>query len=218
MGRAGRVDELTAEVGHDFAVSIHAHASRVGDVGYVAHLDVLFMAIAHELFHVFRLNHHRHTLLTLRDGEFGGVESVILGGDAVKVYVEAVGELADGHAHASGSEVVRFLNEACHLRAAEQTRELALFGCVAFLHLATAHLEARFRMFLGGTGGSADTVAARASAEHQHHIARHGALAPYVGGTDSSGHSTHFQTLGYISWMINLMHMGGCQPYLVAVG
>ncbi len=81
----------------------------VGYVRHVAHLDVFLMAIVHEFLHVLGLHYHRHALLALGNGEFGCVESLVFGCDAVQIYVKAVGELAYGHAHSSGSEIVRFL-------------------------------------------------------------------------------------------------------------
>ena len=81
------------------------------------------------------------------NGEFGCVESLVFGCDAVQIYVKAVGELAYGHAPPPAPKSFDFFYEACHLGAAEQAGKLALLGGVALLHLAAAYLEALLRMF-----------------------------------------------------------------------
>ena len=126
--RAGAVDELTAQI-DNLAVAVeHPHAGCRGHVGHMHRLDVLLAAVAHELLDILRLDHHGHALLRLADGQLRGVQSAVFGLHAVEVDVQSVGQLADGHTDAARAEVVRFLDQARHLRTAEQSLELALLG------------------------------------------------------------------------------------------
>ena len=125
MLRPGAVDEFALEV-HDLPVPVeHPHARRVRHVGHVHRIDVLLAAVAHELLHVLRLDHHRHAFLRLADGEFRGVQTAVLGLHAVEVDVQPVGQFADGDADAARSEIVRFLDEARHPTTAPTSRRLA---------------------------------------------------------------------------------------------
>ena len=217
MLRPGAVDEFALEV-HDLPVAVeHPHARRVRHVGHVHRLDVLLAAVSHELLHVLRLDHHRHAFLRLADGEFRGVQTAVLGLHAVEVDVQPVGQFADGDADAAGTEVVRFLDEARHLRTAEQPLELALLGGVALLHLAAAGFERLGVVLLRRAGRTADSVAARAAAEHDDFIARCGTLAADVRSLHGPHHSPYFEAFGDIVVMINLADMGRSQSDLVAV-
>ena len=147
-GGACRVDEFAAEVGYDLALHHHAHAAAVGHVGHMGHLEVLLMAVFDEFLHILLLDYYAHALLALADGELRGVEAAVFHRYSVEIYVESVGELADGHADAAGSEVVRLLDEACHFRTVEEAFDLALLGSVALLHLAAALLERAYVVLL----------------------------------------------------------------------
>src|SRR5699024_2068922 len=117
-----------------------------------------------------------HALLRFADGQLRSVQTAVFGRHAVEVYVQPVGQLADGHADASRAEVVRLFNQARHFRPAEQTLQLAFFGGVALLPLAAALLKRLRIVLLRGARRPADTVAPRTTAQQQHDVARHGTL------------------------------------------
>ena len=148
MLRSGAVDELTREV-HDKPVAVeHAHAASVGYVCDMGHLYVLAAAVRHHLLLVLCLDDDGHTLLRFADRKFRRVESAVLHRNPVEVYVKTVGKFSDGNADATGTEVVRFLDESGHFRTAEKPLELSLFRSITLLHLAAASLERFFGMFL----------------------------------------------------------------------
>ncbi len=134
-------------------------------------LKVLFVGEGNELVHVLGGQRHSHTLLALADGQLGAVEAVVLLGDLVQVDIQAVGQLADGDGDAAGTKVVAALDHLAGVLAAEQALQLALDGGVALLDLSTAVLEAVQLVGLGGTGSTADAVAAGAAAQQDDDIA-----------------------------------------------
>ncbi len=117
----------------------------------------------------------------------------------------------------AGAEVVRFLDEARHLRTAEQPLELALLGGVALLHLAAAGFERLGVVLFRRAGGAADAVTPRAAAQHDDLVARDGFFAADVFSLHGTDHGTDFEALGHIVVVVNLAHMGRCQPDLIAV-
>ena len=217
MGRTRRVDELARKIDHEPVVVVHAHPARIRNVGHVRHLDILFTAIVHEPFHVRPFDHHGHALLRLADRQLRRIQAIVLGRHAVQIDVQTVGQLADGHRHAAGAEVVRLLDKARHLRPAEQPFQFALFRSVALLHLRRTGFQRLGIVFLRRTRRTADAVAPRAAAQQQHHVARSGRFAPHVFGLHGSHHGTHLQTLGHVVGMIDFAHVGRGQTDLVAV-
>ena len=215
--RAGAVDELAAQIDHLALALEHAHAARGGYVGNMHRLDVLLAAVTHELLHVARLDDHGHALLRLADGQLRGIQTVVFRLHAVEVDVQTVGQLADGDAHAAGAEVVRLLDQARNLRAAEQPLELALLGGVALLHLAAARLERLSVVLLRGSRGAADAVAARAAAQHDDPVPGLGTLAAHVLGLHGTHHGAYLKALGHIVRMVDLTDVGRGQTDLVAV-
>ena len=181
------------------------------------YLDILLAAVAAELLGVLGFDDHRHTLLRLADGELRSVQTAVLHRHAVEVDVQSVGQFADRHAHAACAEVVRLLHQSRRLRAAEQPFELALLRSIALLHLAAARFERLAGVFLRRARGPADPVAARAAAEHQHHIALSGLLAPHVLRFHRPHHGTDFEPLGDIAVVVDFTHVRGSQTDLVAV-
>ena len=136
-----RVYEFPAEVSHKLAVIIHSHSAGVGNIGDMAHLNVLFMTVTLEFLAIPGFNHNRHSLLRFADCEFRRVKSGIFCCDAVEIYVKTIGKLSDSHTDTTSAEVVGFLDETRHLRTAEKTRDLAFFRSISLLHLAAAFLK-----------------------------------------------------------------------------
>ena len=183
----------------------------------MGHFDILLGAVALELLFGTRFDHNGHTLLRLADRQLRRIQTAVLGRHAIEVNIQAVGQLADGYAHTARTEVVRLLDQARHFRTAEQPLQLALFGGVALLHLTAAHLERLVGMLLRRTRRTAHAVAARAAAEQQDHVARHGGLPTHVFGFHGAHHGTDFQTFGHIVGMIHLADVGRGQSDLIAV-
>ena len=217
MLRTRAVDERPAQIHHLAPAVEHPHPRRVRHVGHVHRLDVLLAAVTHELLHVLRLDDYRHALLRLADGQLRGVQTAIFRLHPVEVDVQTVGQLADRHADTPRAEVVRFLDEARHLRTAEQPFEFPLLGGVALLHLAAARLQRFGIMLLRRTRRSADAVAARPAAEHDDLVPRSRAFAPHVLRLHGSDHGAHFQTLGHVILVVDLAHVRRRQSDLVAV-
>ena len=175
------------------------------------------MAVLFEYVHILALDHDSHALLRLADRQFGRVQAAVLGRHSVEVYVEARGQLAYRDAHAARSEVVRLLDEARDLGAAEQTFELAFLGSVALLNFRAALLDRFHVVLFRRAGGSADAVATRTAAQEQYGVARCGRFAAYVLRFHCSHDRAYLQSFGHIIGVVDLTHMGGRQTYLVAV-
>ena len=212
------VQELAADVDDGLAVPHHVQALFLGDLCHGGGLKVLLGGDGDEFVHVLRGQSHSHTLLALADGQLGAVEAVILLGDLVQVDIQAVGQLADGDRDAAGAEVVAALDHLAGVFAAEQALQLALDGGVALLDLSTAVLEAVQLVGLGGTGGTADAVAAGAAAQQDDDVAGSGAFAADVGSGRCAHNSADLHPLCHIAGVIDLIHLTGSKADLVAVG
>ena len=134
--RAVGAEELPGQVHDGGPVPAHDHPGALGDLGHHIGLQVLPGGVGQKGVHVRAGHHHGHALLALGDGQFRAVQAVVLLAHRVQVDGQAVGQLADGHAHAAGAEVVAPLDEAGDGGVAEETLELALLRGVALLHLA----------------------------------------------------------------------------------
>ena len=170
-----------------------------------------------ELLDVFGRQRHGHALLALGDGQLGAVQAVVLLGDAVEVDGQAVGQLAHGDGHAARAEVVAALDHFAGVLAAEQALDLALDGSVALLHLGAAGLDAVQVVGLGRARRAADAVAAGATAQQDHDVARSGGLAAYVVGRGCAHDSADFHALGGVARMVQLVDLARCEADLVAV-
>ena len=215
--RAGAVDERAGQVA-DLRVPVeHPHPAGIGDIGHVGDLDVVHGAEFHHAGLVGRFHDHGHPLLGLADRELRRVQAGVFRGHAVQPDVQAVGQLADGDAHAAGAEVVRFLDEFRHFRTAEEALQLALLGGVTLLDFAAAGFEGGLGVLLGGTGGAADAVPAGTAAQEEDHVAGSGAFAPHGGGADGTHHRADLHALGGVAVGIDFPHVRGCKADLVAV-
>ena len=217
MPGSGAVDEFAGKVADLHAMVIHPHAAGSSDVRHVCDFYVVNRAKLFKPLTVSCFHYHGHTFLRLADGEFGGVQARVLGRDAVEVYVQAGGELADGDADAAGAEVVGLLDQAGHLRTAEKPLELALLGGVTLLDLAAAGLEGCLGVLLGRASCASDAVAAGAAAEQEDHVAGRGALAADVVRLHGPHDGADLHPLGGIALVVDLADMRGSEAYLVAV-
>ena len=132
--------------------------------------------------------------------------------------MEAVGQLAAGHGHAAGAEVVAALDEAGHFAVAEQPLQLAFFRGVALLHFRAAAFHGMHVVGLGGAGGPAAAVAAGLAAQQDDIVAGDGLFPPHVGRGSRADDRAHLHALGHVAGVIQLVHQSGGQTDLVAVG
>ena len=217
LGRTVAGQELAADVDDGFVVPHDAHARLLGDFGHHGCLEVLLVRVTQELVHVGSGDGAGHALLRLGDGKLGTVEAVVLLRNLVQVDAQAVGQLADGHGHAAGAEVVAALDKATYLAATEQALDLALLGRVALLYLGTAVLK-RFQVVLfGAARGAANAVAAGAAAQQHHHVARSRRFAANVVSRRGRHHSADFHALGNVARVVQLVHLARGQADLVTV-
>ncbi len=84
---ARAVDKFTLQVGHERAVIVLTHTTRVGDIRHVGYLDIVLATEALHRLTVFGLDHHRHALLRFGNGQLGRVEPRIFGRHTVEIDV-----------------------------------------------------------------------------------------------------------------------------------
>ena len=154
----------------------------------------------------------------LGDGQLGAVQPLVLLAHRVQVDLQAVGQLADGHRHAAGAEVVAPLDQASDGAVVEQPLNLPLLGGVALLHLGGHGGQGLLVVALGGAGGPADAVPAGAAAQEDDHVPGGGALPAHVGRGGGPHHRAALQPLGDVALVVHLGHVAGGQADLVAVG
>ena len=216
--RAVGIQEFPAQVNDGRALPGHAQARLGGDLRHHGGLQVLVIGRLQEGFYILGGQHHGHALLGLGNGQLGAVQAVILLGHAVQVDHQAVGQFADGHAHAARAKVVAALDEAGHLAVAEQALQLALGGGIALLHLGAAGLDGFQLVGLGGARRAAAAVAARASAQEDDFVPGRGCLAADFLLRGRAHHRANLQALGGIPRVILLVHQARGQADLVAIG
>ena len=173
------VEEGAAQVDDGFAAPGHDEAAAVGDIGDMDAFEVFLVGLGDEVGDFRWIDTDGHAFLGFGDGEFGAVEAVVFLGDGIEVDDEGRGDFADGDGDAAGAEVVADFDFAGEFRVAEEALDLALGGGVAFLDFGGV-FEGGVGVFLGGAGGSADAVAAGASADEQDDIAGRGGAAEDV--------------------------------------
>lgn len=98
-----------------------------------------------------------------------------------------------------------------------QAFELALLGGLALLHLAPQVSSDLVLCSFDEPVAPPDTVTPRATAQHDDLVARDGLFAADVFSLHGTDHGTDFKALGHIVVVVNLAHMGRCQPDLIAV-
>ena len=216
MGSVG-VDESARQVDNLFAAPGEYHTRVFGNGGHDGGFEVLLFGVGQHFVHVFGVHHYCHTLLRFGDGQLGAVEAGVFLGNFVEVDKQSVGQLAYGHGDAAGAEVVTFLNERRHLFAAEHALDLTFCGRVAFLYLGTAGGKRFGGVRLGSACGTADAVAACASAEQYDDVARVGGEAFHATARSRGNHGTYLHTFGHVVGVVYLVHQTGGEANLVAV-
>ena len=135
LHRAVGVQEIPGKIGDFVTLPGHNHPGFLRDQSHPIGLQVFFLGGGDEGIRVLRGNHHRHPLLGLGNGQLRAVQTLILLAHHVQIDAQAVGQLADGHGHAAGAEVVAAFDEPGDLAAAEESLNLPLLRGVALLNL-----------------------------------------------------------------------------------
>ena len=215
--RAVGVEEGAGDIDDGLAPPFEDQPGLLGDMGQGGRLQVLLRRILQEFRLIFGRNDDSHALLGFGDGQFRAVEAFIFFGDQVKIDLQTVGQLADGHGDAARAEVIALLDEAGDLRPAEETLELALGRGIALLDLRAAAGQGLLGVGLGGAGRAADAVAACAAAQQDDHIAGVGIEALYIFTRRGTHDRADFHALGQVAGVIDLTDLTGRQTDLVAV-
>ena len=211
------VEEGAGEIDDGFAAPGHDEAAAVGDVGDVDAFEVFLVGLGDEVVDFRGIDADGHAFLGFGNGEFGAVEAVVFFRDGIEVDDERGGDFADGDGDAAGAEVVADFDFAGEFRVAEEALDFALGGGVALLDFGGV-FERGIVVFLGGTGGSADAVAAGASADEQDDIAGCGGAAEDVGARGGGDDRADFEALGDVAGVIDFRDLAGGEADLVAVG
>ena len=217
LGCAVGVEELARDVDDLIPVPGHDQTRLGRHRGDNGCLEVLFASIAHELLDVLRGNSAGHALLGLGDGKLGAVKALVLLGDGIQVDEQAVCDLARGNGYAACTKVVAALDELAGLAAAEQTLQLTLNRRVALLNLGAAGLDRRRGMGFGRAGGTADAVAAGATAQQDDGVAGRRGLAAHMPCRRCRHNGADLHALGSIAGMIELVDLARRKSDLVAV-
>ena len=217
MGAVG-VKEGPADIHNNPAPPAHHQARFFRHHCHGHCFQVLLSGIGQEPVHIRRVNHNRHPFLGLGNGDFRSIQTRVFLRHLVKINLKPGSQFPDGNRHAACSKVIALLYEAAHLRAAEHPLDFALRGGISLLHLCAAHFNGRRGVDLGGTGGPADAVAARASAQKDDDITRVGSLTDYIFSGGSAHNRADFHPLRHITRMIHLFYISGGKANLVAIG
>ena len=215
-GAVGR-QELAAQVHDLVAVPGHHHARVLGHGGDHRGFEVLLAGVPQELVDVLGCHVHGHALLRFGNRQLGAVKSLVLLRNGVEVHVQTVGQLADRHGHAAGTEVVAALDESAGVAAAEQALQLALDGRVALLHFGAVEFQRLHVVSLRRAGGAADAVTAGATAEQDDPVAGGRGLTAHMVGRGGGHDRAHLHALGHIAGVVDLVDLAGGEPDLVAV-
>ena len=212
-----RVDKFAREVNNSFATIEHTHTRCISYVCHMHHFDVLFGAIFHELFFIFRFNYHWYTFLRFRDSQFGSVQATIFCFYSVEIDVETIGQLTNSHWHTTCTKVVRFLNQTCNFWTTEQSFQFAFFRSITFLYFRRTCLDWHHVVLFRWTCCSTYAIATCTTTKHQHYITRSWRLATHSIGTHCTCNCTYFQAFCHIVRVINLTEVCCCKTYLVTI-
>ena len=184
---------------------------------YFGSLQVLFLCVRHEFVHIFRINHYRHTLLGLGDGDFRSVQARVFLRNLVKVYSQAVSQFPDRHGHAARAEVVALLDQPAYFFPSEQTLDLTLCRRVALLYFRAASLNGLFRMYLGRSGRAAAAVTPCTAAQKDDDIARIRRLPDDRTPRRCSQNCSNLHPLSHIIRMIDLLYRSCGKTDLISI-
>ena len=216
--RAVRVKEGSGNV-YDLLVPPDQHQTRLlCDNRHLDSFQILLIRIGKEGLNILRIDNDCHTLLRLGNSKLRAIQSCIFLRYLIQINLKTRCQLADRYRYAACSEVVALLDEMADLRPTEQTLQLPLGRCISFLYLCAAHLDRGLRVYLGGTGRSANTITSGPAAEQDDDIARI-RIFPDHGRARSCCHDcTDLHTLRHIVRMINLLYIAGRKANLIAIG
>ena len=218
LGYAVCAQKRAGHVYNRVASPRHFQARFRCDAGYYGCVQVFFPRGADKALCIAGRKHYGHAFLRLGDGELRAVESLVLLGDFVEVDGKAVRELPDGDADAARAEVVAALDQAHHVRVAEQALDLALGGRVALLDFRAADLDGLLRVGFGRTRCPAAAVASGGSAEQDDDVAGPRLFAHHVFLRRRADDRADFHALRHIAGVVKLRHLPGRKADLVAIG
>ena len=212
------VQEFPAQVSNLVTLPGHDHPGLFRDHSHPVCLQILLFRGGDKGVRVLGGNDDRHTLLGFGDGQLRAVQTVVLFPHGIQIDAQAVSQLTDGHGHAARAKVIAALDQPGDLAIPEQALNFPLLGGIALLDLGSHGGQGLHIVALGGTGGAADAVPARAAAQQDHHIPGCGALPADIARGSGCHNSAALQTLGDKALVVQLRHMAGSQTDLVAVG
>ncbi|MPM41651.1 hypothetical protein SDC9_88307 [bioreactor metagenome] len=211
-------EQLTAEVHQGLSLVVHHQLRFFGNPGNHRRLEVLLLGIAKKGCCILLGNHHGHPLLAFADRPLCSIQPLVLGGKCIKVDHHPVGQLSDGHAHTPSTKIIAPLDQAGHLSSSHQTLQLALLGCIAPLDLTGTRLQTGQAMALRRAGSTTAAVPASPAPNEDDHIRRFGLLPSDLGQRHCANDKAQLHVLGNKPRVIELLHQGGSQANLVAVG
>ena len=144
-----RAQKVAGNITYNLAAPCHFKPGLLGDPGHDSRFKVLGSGKLCKALNAFGRQNDSHPLLGLADGKLGAVKAVILLRHLVKVYLKAVGQLADGDGYAARTEVVAPFYKLCGFGVSEQALELPFLGGVALLDFGPAGLKALTAVALG---------------------------------------------------------------------
>ena len=217
VSSTSRIDKFAREVNNSFATIEHTHTRSISYIGNMHHFDILFGAIFHELVFIFCLNYYRYAFLRLRDSEFCSVQAAIFCFHLVEVDIKTISQLTDCHRYTTSTEVVRFLNQACHFRTTEEAFQFTFFRGITFLHFRRASFDRHHIMLFRRTCSTTYTIATCTTTKHQHDIARSWRFATHCISTHRTCHSTNFEAFSHIIRVIDFAQVSCCKTDLVTI-
>ena len=83
--------KLTAHIDDGLSAPLHGEARLSANRGYRGSFEVFLARVGEELINIFGRKRYGHALLRLRDSKLGAVEPLVLLGNEVEVYMQAIG-------------------------------------------------------------------------------------------------------------------------------
>ena len=181
-------------------------------------LEIFLISQRHEGIGILRFDHDGHSFLGFTDRQFGSVQTGIFLRHQIQIHFQSGCQFTDGYAYAAGAEVVADLDEMRRFRPPEESLQFPFGRCVSFLDFSTAGRDGFFRMCLGGSRSTADSVTSGPAAEQDDHIAGFRLFSLDVLDRSGRHDRTEFHMFRNIAWMIDLLDITGRKTDLVAVG
>ena len=158
------IQEFPGQVEDHVSPPVHLDPSGVGDLRYDDGFQVFLPGHIDEFRCIFCRHDHGHSFLGFGDGQFRAVQTVVFLQDRIQFDVQAVRQFTDGHGNAAGTKVVAAFDQLGRFLSPEEPLKISFHRRVALLDFRSGGHDGIFRVFLGGTGGTAAAVPAGPSA------------------------------------------------------